>query len=850
MTMADYGICTIFAKNYLAAARVLTASFLHHHPDGRVYGLLCDRLDGYFDPRNEQFTTIYLEDLGIPELSEMICKYNILELSTAVKAKLLHNLLYKENLKKLCYFDPDILILNPLDNIFSLLDNNQIVLTPHLVEPQTRIWSPSEKQLLLVGVYNLGFIGLRKGEATNRFLCWWHEKLIEHCYADPYNGLFVDQHWVDLVPSLFDSVYILRDPGYNAAYWNLPERPIVRVGQSYQCKDRPLIFFHFSGYSPRDPQRVSKHQTGHGDFWRVNDLGDGAELFETYRQLLIQHGFETSSQWPYALNFFSNGVPVPQLARRMWDEAEAAGVDLSDPLDSDNPKGLYRWLMQPVDAGQPLINRLADRVYRLRPDVQKAFPDARGAHRRDFVHWFVTTAIKEHAIPEVFAQEMRESLLKAQPASRRLMAIQPLIRWLNAQPWGRRLLSAPLAHRIRGWLFEPATRPSLQRFVRRALMRYRTKASVRSTKPQRRPGLNIVGYLMAETGTGEVPRAFIRALQSCNYPVAITLVDNLDGARRNDLSVIDLPVGAHHDINLFAVNADDWGRVRQLAGPEILQGRLNIGYWHWELSRFPQHWYDRFEGLQEIWVASAFVQEMLSAVSPVPVVKMGVPVILHPPAQLDRQALNLPTDKFIFLYAFDMLSIPERKNPLGLIEAYRLAFGPDFAHTCLVLKANHLHRFPDWQAMLREKMTEVRGVLIEETLDRPVLNALYQMADAYVSLHRSEGFGITIAETMRMGKPVIATDYAGPRDFLNQNNGYPVRYRLVTLEKDYGPYQAGNVWADPDLEHAAWLMRHVFNDPRDARAKAQQAAQDIEQRYGPHAMAERIIQRLNRLIQA
>jgi len=104
MTMADYGICTIFAKNYLAAARVLTASFLHHHPDGRVYGLLCDRLDGYFDPRNEQFTTIYLEDLGIPELSEMIFKYNILELSTAVKAKLLHNLLYKENFKKVMLF--------------------------------------------------------------------------------------------------------------------------------------------------------------------------------------------------------------------------------------------------------------------------------------------------------------------------------------------------------------------------------------------------------------------------------------------------------------------------------------------------------------------------------------------------------------------------------------------------------------------------------------------------------------------------------------------------------------------------------------------------------------------------
>jgi len=845
--MTDYGICTIFAKNYLASVRVLAESFLRHHPDGRVYGLLCDRLDGYFDPLGEQFTAVYLEDLGIPELSEMIYRYDVTELSTAVKARLLQLLLHKYNLKKLCYIDPDVLVLASLREVFSLLDFNEIVLTPHLVEPQTRTWIPSEKHLLLVGAYNLGFIGLRKSDVTDRFLSWWHEKLVKYCYSDPYGGLFVDQRWIDLVPSLFEGVHILRDPGYNVAYWNLPERPVARAGQSYECNGRPVIFFHFSGYSPRDPQRISRHQTGHDDLWRVSDLGDGAELFETYRQLLLKHGFETCSRWPYAFSCFSNGVPVPQVARRLWEEAKDAGVDLSDPLDSDNPEGFYRWLLQPTDTGQPLINRLAEQVYRLRPDVQRVFPDLRGAHRRDFVRWFVTTAVKEHAIPEVFAQEMRESLLKERPATRGIMMLQPLVASLSTQTWGRRLLSAPAVNRIRRWMLEPATRPSPRRFMRRALTRRQTTAGPANSR--RQPGLNVVGYLSAETGTGEVPRAFIRALRSHGYPLATIPVDNLDGARRNDLSVADLPTGARYDINLFAVNADDWGRVRQLAGPEILQGRLNIGYWNWELSRFPQHWYDRFEGLQEIWVASAFVQEMLSAVSPLPIVKMGVPIVLHPPAQIDRRALNLPTDKFIFLYAFDMLSIPERKNPLGLIEAYRLAFGPDFAHTCLVLKANHLHRFPEWQAILRQKMAEVEGILIEETLDRPIVNALYQMADAYVSLHRSEGFGITVAEAMRMGKPVIATDYAGPRDFLNQNNGYPVRYSLVTLEKDYGPYQAGNVWADPDLDHAAWLMRHVFNNPQDARAKAQQAIQDIEQRYGPHAMGERIIQRLSRLIQ-
>jgi len=843
--MANYGICTIFAKNYLASARVLTESFLRHHPEGRVYGLLCDRLDGYFDPSGERFNAIYLEDLGIPELPEMIYRYDITELSTAVKAKLLSILLNRENLNKVCYLDPDILVLRPLDEIFSLLEDHEIVLTPHLVESQTRTWVPSEKHLLLVGAYNLGFIGLRKSAVTDSFLRWWHEKLVKYCYADPYGGLFVDQRWVDLVPGLFDGVHILRDPGYNVAYWNLPERPITCAGQSYQCKGRPVTFFHFSGYSPRDPQRISKHQTGHGDFWRVSDLGDGAELFETYRRLLIQHGFETCSRWPYALNSFSNSVPIPQVARRLWEEARGAGADLRNPLDSDNPEGFYRWLLQPVDKDRPLINHLAEGVYKLRPDVQKAFPDLRRAHRRDFVRWFVTTAVKEHSIPEAFAQEMRESLLKERPATRGIMMLQPLVASLSTQTWGRRLLSAPAVNRIRRWMLEPATRPSPRRFMRRALTRRQTTAG--PANPQRQPGLNVVGYLSAETGVGEIPRAVIRVLSAQNYPLAITHLDNPDGARREDHSALHLPQGVPHAVNLFAVNADGWTHIRPTLSPGMTQGKVNIGFWFWEISRFPEQLTSAFEGLDEIWVGSAFVQETLSAVSPIPVVKMGAPIVLREVSDLSRRALGLPEDRMIFLYAFDMLSVPERKNPLSVVEAYRLAFEPHFAYAHLVLKANHLSRFPEWRERLRQAVAAVKGTLIEETLDRPHLNALFQQCDVYVSLHRSEGFGLTIAEAMRMGKPVIATDYAGPRDFLNQSNGYPVRYRLVELDRDYGPYTAGNVWADPDVEHAAELMRQVFDNPEERQRRASQAAQDIEMLYGASSMARRIIGRLQRL---
>ncbi|MFN4295009.1 MAG: glycosyltransferase family 4 protein [Thermoflexales bacterium] len=835
--MTEFGACTIFTKNYLSFARVLSESFLHHHPGSTFHGLLCDRLDDAFNPSNERFTLFNLEEIGLSNLAEMVLMYDVVELCTAVKPAFLSYLFSQTSVQKLCYFDPDILILSPLEEINDLLDQYNIVIVPHLTEPQSTARAPNERQLLSLGTYNLGFIGLRRGEVAERFLAWWQEKLTTACYADPLNGLYVDQRWVDLVPGLFEGVWIHRDPGCDIAYWNLPERPITRKGGTYWCRGHQVKFFHFSGYSPDEPRRISKRIPESGAALKID--ATVAELFETYRALLSKHGYETTSRWQYAFGNFTNGVPVPQVARRIWKEAREQGMRWPEPLNSEDPSGFYQWLLQPIDNGSPVINRLADYVYRSRPDVQRAFPDHRGLHRRDFARWYVHTGIQEHQIAEVFVYEMRASLADtASLVEKQAMAAQPLLSRLRASRWGRQLASLPQVQRIRRWLYPAPVVSSLGGQSARP-------AAIAAASDVRRGGLNVLGYLSAETGVGEVPRALIRALQRRSYPIAITHLDNPDGARRNDRSALELPEGTPYSVNLFAVNADGWASVRQLLGPKVLEGRRNIGFWFWEIANFPQEWMDRFQGLHEIWVGSTFVQQTVGAVSPIPVIVMGAPVVMRPPSSLSRDDLNLPADKFLFLYAFDMLSIPERKNPLGVVEAYRLAFGPHFKDTHLVLKANHLHRFPEWQQRLREAVASVNGTLIEETLDREHVNALYCLADAYVSLHRSEGFGLTVAEAMRMGKPVIATDYGGPHDFLNQSNGYPVRYRLVELERDYGPYCAGNVWADPDVEHAAELMQRVFSHPEERARKAEQAAQDIERCYGATAIADRVISRLS-----
>ncbi|HLB25937.1 MAG TPA: group 1 glycosyl transferase, partial [Nitrospirota bacterium] len=250
--------CTIASKNYLSFARTLAGSYLKNNPGSRFYLLLADRPDGCFDPGKEPFEVVEVDALGLPERERMYFQYNVLELNTAVKPYFLEYLIRERREEKVIYLDPDIFVLGSLGYVSNLLDEHQVVLTPHITSPYNDCARPNEVDILGVGVYNLGFIGVRACPETAELLKWWQAKLFGQCRHTPEKGLFVDQKWMDMAHCYNGSVHVLRDRGYNAAYWNLHEREVGKDGDRFTVNGGPLYFFHFSGIEMDKPEVVSR----------------------------------------------------------------------------------------------------------------------------------------------------------------------------------------------------------------------------------------------------------------------------------------------------------------------------------------------------------------------------------------------------------------------------------------------------------------------------------------------------------------------------------------------------------------------------------------------------------------
>ncbi|HLH43226.1 MAG TPA: glycosyltransferase [Bryobacteraceae bacterium] len=824
-------VFTIFAKNYLPHARALMDSVMQRHPDLGRAAILVDRPDGYFDPLAERFEIVPSEDLPIEESRRFHFKYSLLELSTAVKPYATQYLLDRYGPENIVYFDPDILLYSSLDSILGRLKTHSFLLTPHITSPLGDDRRPTELDILRSGAFNLGFMALRDCAESRGLLSWWKCRLQDHCRVDLANGLFVDQKWLDLAPGLFPGMGIVRDPGCNVAYWNLShrrvecltpqrtapqrkaaenvvvpdeERTCARGGGKWLVNGEPLVFFHFSGFDAERPEAISRHQNR----FELASLEPAARfLYQEYAAALLQRGYAECKDWPYAYGVFADGSPIPDVVRQRYEAIEPTADPFSEKgqLDFIHSMACCR-----ADGG---LGRLAAGIYRSRSDVRNAFPNPEGEDRERFLRWLLTYGAAEYGLGEAFLRPFREDWEEAV-----LGISNPLARLK------RRSMLALAKRRVKG---AASRRPQ----------KIRTRAAF---------GINFVGYVRSEMGVGESVRCAVRAAKAAGTPVRVKSVDWTDGPfRLQDRSVAEdreFP----YAFNIFHVNADQSPEVLAQLGEKFTRGKFNIGYWAWELEEFPTQWEASFRYFQEIWTPSFFCAEAIARVSPAPVLR--VPHAIHPGAvaALDRAAFGLPQNAFVFLCVFDLMSGFERKNPLGAIAALRAAFqGSDRYH--LALKINHAERHSDRLEQIRNAAQGLPVTILARTMDRADVAGLMNCCDCLISLHRSEGFGLTLAEAMFFGKPVIATAYSGNLDFTREDNSFLVRFQMTTVPPGCEPYRQGARWADPDVSHAAEQMRLVAQSAAARVERARRGQQFVRSELAAPAVGEIMKRRLELL---
>jgi glycosyltransferase involved in cell wall biosynthesis len=363
-----------------------------------------------------------------------------------------------------------------------------------------------------------------------------------------------------------------------------------------------------------------------------------------------------------------------------------------------------------------------------------------------------------------------------------------------------------------------------------------------------RTGMNIVGFLTADLGIGESARCMVRAADAAAIPTALVPLKLNCKNRLGDTTFSDrLQDSNPFGVNVIHVDPPAARDIDHHHTPGFRAEKYNIGYFAWELPEYPDSWMPSLDFFDEIWCPSDFVRESIAPKAPFPVLTMPHSISFERPAG-DRESLRgrlgIPAQPFLFLSLFDLNSYTARKNPRAVVDAFRLS-GLAGGAAALVIKVQNADaNTSDYEALV-DSVRDIPGtVIIRHTLSRSDVYALEGACDCFVSLHRSEGFGLAVAECMYLGKPVISTNWSATAEYVNGENGLPVRYSLVQLEESHGPYSKGSTWAEPDVGHAAQLMRDIASAPAEAARLGAAARRTIEERFSPAAIGARYQRRL------
>lgn len=776
--------------NEVAAARVLAGTLREHHPDWPLTVLVLPGLRPPLRGADEPFHTLMPSELGLLEVDRLLLLAPPALLSRYMQVALLARLLEEPDTDGVLLLAPDAEVHAPLDDLARRVDAHPAVTFPRVAGRLPGDGHrPDGRDLLEAGEVDDGLVAVA-ATAEGRALCgWWTERVREAIDEATPLRLLRSEH---VPPRLAASPLgaATRVFGSIASVgdpgWNVSH---------WNLHERPLARRDSELTAAGEIVRVLRWPGFRADrpWWlseggtRVSVLDDPllSELCGERARRLREAGWLSAAELAADRPELGNGLVFDERLRRLHAEASDVGEDFGDVFSPAGAEAFATWLREPAGrAGLAGVNRYAMHVWRDRPDVAAAYPDL-DADSEGFRGWLWV-----HGVPEL-------------------------------------RLQAPLLPPAPGWVDQLTTRI---------------------------PPVVVTGYLRGHLGLGVAARGYVDALRAGDVPLATRSVatdppvdkSGASARRRPDerpFEELALPAGVEPEVELLCVNADQTPMLIAEAGGG--GNRYRIGHWAWETDAIPERWDAAFDLVDELWVNSGYVAENIARAGNVPVVVIPSPVAAPDPAGAGPPA-EVP-DGFVFLFAFDFFSTLQRKNPLALVEAFKSAFS-DGEGPLLVLKTINAGFRPEAHANLRWAIGGRSDILVlDRTLPEPEMAALFARADCYVSLHRSEGFGLTLAEAMALGKPVIATGFSGNTDFMTPHNSYLVDFEPTEVGPNAEHYPAEGMWAEPSVEHAAQLMREVWSDQEAAAARGERARRDVETTLSHQAVGALARARLERI---
>ena len=811
--------------------------------------------------------------------TELAFKFDMVELQTTLKPFAFQYMFKKIGATATIFLDNDIWVTSPLLSLQLELKRRSAIVTPHIVSPIPEDGNnQKDLDILIAGVFNFGFVAFSNTPQAAKFLQFWGQRLMIYGYVDPSKGMFYDQNWGMFIPVFFDheDYLVIRDTRYNIAYWNLHDTgPKIHLDEKSglpRLGDQPTVFVHFSGMSlleEFDMYGISRHQNRYtlGDFPRLENV------LKAYITKLEMHDALAFRAIPYGYKYFSDGITVieDQMRRayaavvfpdgegkdglaEVGDRTAFYGYSLStyDRVSyskhvMDNPfcansllcQGLntinnsresikltfLEWYMKHIPGsavdmeGLFFFSGLEEGVWMRRKDLQVAFPDPTGASFCQFKDWFFRSAVDEKAVDK-----------------------KTYLKW-------HAMMKDQMTHHHK----------------------YHKKVQKAEDI-----GVNIVGWHGGKFSISITANKLYAAAHSAGLNVnAIQLPSPGFGRKFSHPSLLNYEVtrSPSEIVNIVAVNADGTPSFMKDIPSAVRSNKYNIGYWAWELNVFPKKWIHYLREFDEIWCPSTFIKNSIET-SPgydgTPVKVLNLPLLDEEGAHaVEPAAESLPhelrtlnsqdVDQFVFLVAFDFMSYPERKNPTAAIKAFLDAFPEEKDPTrkfCLVVKA-HSGTAAQMEELRAEAHNDPRIIFIFRVLNDAENIALHNYQDCYVSLHRSEGYGLNILESMGAGIPVIATCYSGNTDFFGVGSSYYpqchylVPFQMVELKEDYGPYEAGNQWAEPDHDYTVKAMREVVGQ-NCRKAHGKTISKSVFNEFGQNAigkkMRELLVESLPRIL--